>query len=293
MHWIQIILETSREQSEPLEDALLEQGALSVTYVDAGDQPLFEPDPGETPLWDAVRLVGLFPAETDMKQVITTLSRIFGDKFPKHRTEILEDKDWVREWMDQFQPMPFGERLWIVPSWTKAPDPDAVNLMLDPGLAFGTGTHATTSLCLQWLDAHPPQDQLVIDYGCGSGVLGIAALLLGADQMLGIDIDPQALIATRQNAEQNGIGEDRYNVYLPNQAPEQQAETVLANILAGPLVELSSDIGARVKAGGKLILSGILSNQAQMVMDAYQDRFDFEAVAEQDGWVRLVGTKHS
>jgi len=293
MHWIQIILETSREQCGSLEDALLDQGALSVTYVDAGDQPLFEPDPGETPLWDAVRLVGLFPAEAPMESVIAQLKNLYGDKFPKHRTEILEDKDWIREWMDQFQPMQFGERLWIVPSWTKPPQPDAVNLMLDPGLAFGTGTHATTSLCLQWLDAHPPENLSVIDYGCGSGVLGIAALLLGCNAMCGIDIDPQALTATRQNAEQNGISEDQYGVYLPAQAPHEVADMVLANILAGPLMTLSEDISSRVKPGGNLIMSGILASQAQDVIAAYQAEFDFEAVAEQDGWVRLAGTKRS
>jgi len=291
MHWIQIILETSREQCGSLEDALLDQGALSVTYVDAGDQPLFEPDPGETPLWDAVRLVGLFPAEAPMETVIAQLKNLYGDKFPKHRTEILEDKDWIREWMDQFQPMQFGERLWIVPSWTKPPQPDAVNLMLDPGLAFGTGTHATTSLCLQWLDANSPENLSVIDYGCGSGVLGIAALLLGCNSMCGIDIDPQALIATRQNAEQNGITDEQYNVFLPGQAPHEEADMVLANILAGPLITLAGDISSRVKSGGHLILSGILSSQAQDVLAAYQAEFDFEPVAEQDGWVRLAGTK--
>jgi len=292
MHWIQIILETSREQTETLEDALLEQGALSVTYVDAGDQPLFEPDPGETPLWDAVRLVGLFPAEADMQAVVAQLKDQLGDQLPKHRTEILEDKDWIREWMDQFQPMQFGERLWIVPSWTKPPEPEAVNLMLDPGMAFGTGTHATTALCLQWLDAHSPQGLSVIDYGCGSGVLGIAALLLGCDSMCGIDIDPQALIATHQNAEQNGISKHQYRVFLPAQAPHESADMVLANILAGPLMSLADDISSRVKPGGKLVLSGILSSQAQNVIDAYAQDFDFEPIAEQDGWVRLAATKH-
>lgn len=292
MHWIQIILETSRQDCESLEDSLLAQGALAVTYVDAGDQPLFEPDPGETPLWDAVRLVGLFPADAAMESITDQLTTTFGDTLPKYRIEILEDKDWIREWMDQFQPMKFGNRLWIVPSWTQAPEPDAVNLMLDPGLAFGTGTHATTSLCLQWLDAHPPEKLSVIDYGCGSGVLGIAALLLGCESMCGIDIDPQALLATRQNAEQNGIREDQYNVYLPAQAPHETADLVLANILAGPLITLSDDISSRVNAGGHLILSGILSTQAQDVLAAYQAEFDFEPVAEQDGWVRLAGKKH-
>jgi len=291
MHWIQIVLDTSREQCEALEDALLEQGALSVTYVDAGDQPLFEPDPGETPLWDAVRLVGLFPADAPMESITGQLKSRFGETMPKHRTEILEDKDWVREWMDQFQPMKFGQRLWIVPSWTEPPEPDAVNLMLDPGLAFGTGTHATTSLCLQWLDAHSPEKLSVIDYGCGSGVLGIAALLLGCETMCGIDIDPQALLATRQNAEQNNISADRYAVYLPGQAPHEEADMVLANILAGPLMTLSEDISSRVKPGGHLILSGILASQAQDVITAYQSEFDFEPIAELDGWVRLAGIK--
>lgn len=291
MHWIQIILETSRQDCEPLEDSLIELGALAVTYVDAADQPLFEPGPGETPLWDAVRLVGLFPADAPMETVTDQLKIQFGEAMPKHRTEILEDKDWIREWMDQFQPMKFGQRLWIVPSWTTPPEPDAVNLMLDPGLAFGTGTHATTSLCLQWLDANTPENLSVIDYGCGSGVLGIAALLLGCNTMCGIDIDPQALIATRQNAEQNGISEAQYSIYLPAQAPHEVADMVLANILAGPLITLAEDISSRVKPHGHLVLSGILSTQAQEVLAAYQGQFDFEAIAEQDGWVRLAGRK--
>ncbi|EGG99013.1 Ribosomal protein L11 methyltransferase [gamma proteobacterium IMCC2047] len=164
--------------------------------------------------------------------------------------------------------------------------------MLDPGMAFGTGTHATTALCLQWLDAHSPQGLSVIDYGCGSGVLGIAALLLGCDSMCGIDIDPQALIATHQNAEQNGISKNQYRVFLPAQAPHESADMVLANILAGPLMSLADDISSRVKPGGKLVLSGILSSQAQNVIDAYAQDFDFEPIAEQDGWVRLAGTKH-
>ena len=291
MHWIQIILETSRQDCEPLEDSLLELGALAVTYVDAADQPLFEPGPGETPLWDAVRLVGLFPADAPMEAITGQLKTQLGEAMPKHRIEILEDKDWIREWMDQFHPMRFGQRLWIVPSWTTPPEPDAVNLMLDPGLAFGTGTHATTSLCLQWLDANTPENLSVIDYGCGSGVLGIAALLLGCRTMCGIDIDPQALLATRQNAEQNGISEDQYSIYLPAQAPHEVVDMLLANILAGPLMTLADDISSRVKPGGHLVLSGILSTQAQEVLAAYQNEFDFEPVAEQDGWVRLAGKK--
>ncbi|WP_304164864.1 50S ribosomal protein L11 methyltransferase, partial [Lonsdalea britannica] len=201
MPWIQLKINTSGAHAEPLGDALVESGAVSVTFQDTHDTPVFEPLPGETRLWGDTDVIGLYDAETDMKVVVAILEQepLLGAGF-KHKIEQLEDKDWEREWMDNFHPMQFGERLWICPSWRDIPDPNAVNVMLDPGLAFGTGTHPTTALCLQWLDGLDLQGKTVIDFGCGSGILAIAALKLGAARAIGIDIDPQAIQASRDNA---------------------------------------------------------------------------------------------
>lgn len=194
--------------------------------------------------------------------------------------------------MDNFHPMRFGRRLWIVPSWHAAPEPGAVNLLLDPGLAFGTGTHPTTALCLEWLDAQTLAGEQVLDFGCGSGILAIAALLLGADHAIGTDIDIQAIEASRDNAKRNGIAEDRFALYLPEQLPAGQSDTVVANILAGPLVALAPQIIERVKPGGRLALSGILAEQADDVRAAYADAFRLDPTAEKDGWVRISGTRY-
>lgn len=193
--------------------------------------------------------------------------------------------------MDNFHPMRFGQRLWIVPSWHAAPEPDAVNLLLDPGLAFGTGTHPTTALCLEWLDAQPLDGMQVLDFGCGSGILAIAALLLGAEHAVGTDIDVQALEASRDNAGRNGIDPARLPLYLPEQLPQGQADVVVANILAGPLVDLAPRIIERVKPGGRLALSGILLEQAEEVRSAYTSQFDLDPTAEKDGWVRITGVR--
>lgn len=193
--------------------------------------------------------------------------------------------------MDNFQPMRFGRRLWIVPSWHAAPEPQAVNLLLDPGLAFGTGTHPTTALCLEWLDGQQLEGCSVIDFGCGSGILAIAALLLGAPQAVGTDIDPQALEASRDNASRNGIDPARFPVYLPADMPQQQADVVVANILAGPLVALAAQITTLVRGGGRLALSGILAEQAEEVRAAYAEAFDLDPTAVKDGWVRISGVK--
>ena len=232
MPWIQIKINSTGEHAEPLSDALMESGAVSVTFQDTHDNPVYEPLPGETRLWGDTDVIGLFDAETEMEDVVAELSQhpLLGSGF-RHKIEQIEDKDWEREWMDNFHPMRFGERLWICPSWRDVPDPDAVNVMLDPGLAFGTGTHPTTSLCLTWLDGLDLAGKTVIDFGCGSGILAIAALKLGAAQAIGIDIDPQAIQASRDNAERNGVA-DRLSLYLPHQQPENlQADVVVANIL--------------------------------------------------------------
>ena len=291
MPWLQVRLAITPEQAETYEDALLEVGAVSVTFMDAEDQPIFEPDLGTTPLWSHTHLLALFEANTDETALIAHLQLLCGGSLPEHHVERIEDQDWERSWMDNFQPMRFGQRLWIVPSWHAAPEPDAVNLLLDPGLAFGTGTHPTTALCLEWLDGQDLNDCTVIDFGCGSGILAIAALLLGAPQAIGTDIDPQALEASRDNAGRNGIDPARFPVYLPADLPQQPADVVVANILAGPLVSLAPQITALVKDGGRLALSGILAEQAEEVRAAYAGAFDLDPTATKDGWVRISGVK--
>ncbi|MCT8352323.1 MULTISPECIES: 50S ribosomal protein L11 methyltransferase [Photorhabdus] len=292
MPWIQLRLNTTGQLAESLGDTLMENGAVSVTFQDSHDNPVFEPLPGETRLWGDTDVIGLYDAETDMKAVISQLEQVpqLGEGFI-HKIEQLEDKDWEREWMDNFHPMRFGNRLWICPSWRDVPDPDAVNVMLDPGLAFGTGTHPTTSLCLQWLDRLNLEGKTVIDFGCGSGILAIAALKLGATHAIGIDIDPQAIQASRDNAERNGVLE-RLTLYLAKDAPtDLESDVVIANILAGPLRELAPVIGALPKPGGLLGLSGILTNQAESVIQAYTDKFVIDPVAEQEEWCRISGVK--
>lgn len=291
MPWLQVRLAITPEQAETYEDALLEVGAVSVTFMDAEDQPIFEPDLGTTPLWTHTHLLALFEADTDEANLVAHLELLTGGTLPEHQIERIEDQDWERSWMDNFQPMRFGRRLWIVPSWHEAPEPDAVNLLLDPGLAFGTGTHPTTALCLEWLDGQDLADCEVLDFGCGSGILAIAALLLGARQAVGTDIDPQALEASRDNALRNGIDPARFPVYLPADLPVKPAELVVANILAGPLVSLAPQITSLVAPGGRLALSGILAEQAEEVRTAYADAFDLDPTAEKDGWVRISGVR--
>ncbi|MEW5973213.1 MAG: 50S ribosomal protein L11 methyltransferase [Pseudomonadota bacterium] len=285
MPWHQITLTTPRDQAEALEDTLLELGAVSVTLQDAADVPVLEPLPGETPLWPEVNVVGLFEDEADTAEIDSALAShgISGGAWV-----YVEDQDWERAWMDQFQPLRFGERLWIVPSWIEAPEPDAVNILLDPGLAFGTGTHPTTALCLEWLDGADMADKTMLDYGCGSGILAIAALKLGASEAWGIDIDPQALTATRDNASRNGIAAERLHTGLPSALPkDSRFDVLLANILMGPLIELAPTLSAHVKLGGALVLSGLLAEQAGGVMEAYAETFAFDPPAFKDGWARL------
>ena len=292
MPWIQIKINTSGAHAEEIGDALIESGAVSVTFQDTHDNPVYEPLPGETRLWGDTDAIGLFDAETDMQQVIGMLEQQPqpGPGF-RYKIEQIEDKDWEREWMDNFHPMCFGKRLWICPSWREVPDPGAVNVMLDPGLAFGTGTHPTTSLCLNWLDSQDLTGKTVIDFGCGSGILAIAALKLGARHAIGIDIDPQAIQASRDNAERNGVS-DKLDLYLPHQQPPGlSADVVVANILAGPLRELAPLIGVLPVSGGKLALSGVLASQADDVCSAYTDKFVLDPVAEKEEWCRITGQR--
>ena len=287
MPWIQLRINTTSDLAESISEQLEESGAVSVTFQDTFDNPVFEPLPGETKLWGNTDVVGLYDAETDIDE----LKSILNLEQYSYKIEQLEDKDWEREWMDNFHPMQFGKRLWICPSWREIPDPNAVNVMLDPGLAFGTGTHPTTALCLTWLDSLDLNNKIVIDYGCGSGILAIAALKLGAARVIGIDIDPQAIQASHDNAERNKVSE-KIELYLAKDIPNNlQADVVVANILAGPLKELKPQISKLVKPSGELGLSGILANQSQSVYDAYQTEFVLDPVIEQDEWCRITGKK--
>ncbi|OCG01202.1 50S ribosomal protein L11 methyltransferase [Gilliamella sp. wkB112] len=288
MPWIQLRINTTNDLAEHISEQLDESGAVSVTFEDTYDTPVFEPLPGETKLWGNTDVIGLYDAQTDINQ----LKAVLNLEQYSYKIEQLEDKDWEREWMDNFHPMQFGKRLWICPSWREVPDPSAVNVMLDPGLAFGTGTHPTTALCLTWLDSLDLHNKLVIDYGCGSGILAIAALKLGAKQVIGIDIDPQAIQASRDNAERNNVSE-KLSLYLAKDLPDNlQADVVVANILAGPLKELEPQISKLVKSNGQLGLSGILATQAPAVSSAYQPHFVLDPVVEQQEWCRITGKKN-
>lgn len=291
MSWLQLRLAITPEQAESLEDKLLELGAVSVTFMDAEDQPIFEPDLGTTPLWSNTHLLALFEADTDGSALLQHLQLLWQGELPQHELEQIEDQDWERSWMDNFHPMRFGQRLWIVPSWHAAPEPEAVNLLLDPGLAFGTGTHPTTALCLEWLDGQQLEGKRVIDFGCGSGILAIAALLLGATHAVGTDIDVQALEASRDNAQRNRIDDQRFDLYLPENMPQQPAEVVVANILAGPLVSLAPQLAKLVLPGGLIALSGILAEQTEDILEAYKKYFELDPVANQDGWIRVSGRR--
>lgn len=292
MSWLQVRLAIQPKQAAQWEDSLFELGAISVSFMDAEDQPIYEPDLGTTPLWTHTHLLALFEGDVDPQVLHQHLQLLGGAQTPELQMEKINDQDWERNWMVNFQPMKFGQRLWIIPSWHTPPEPDAVNVILDPGLAFGTGTHATTALCLEWLSNQPIEGCNVLDFGCGSGILAIAAKLLGAAQLTCTDIDSQALEATRDNANRNGIAEQDLLVYLPENMPQQQFDVVLANILAGPLVELAPQLINYTRPGGRIALSGILAEQAQEVRDAYSQHFDLAPTVDKDGWVCISGVRH-
>lgn len=295
MPWIQLQIPADPDNADQLEDLLMEMGADAVSMEDAADQPIFEPDPGTTPLWSDTRVTGLFDADQDIDRLCADVQDAWHQRtqqsLPDIEVTLVEDKDWERAWMDDFRPLKFGQRLWIVPSWHDAPDPQAANLLLDPGLAFGTGTHPTTALCLEWLDSADVRDRQIIDYGCGSGILALAALLLGADHAIGVDTDAQALEASRDNARRNQVADRRFDLYLPGEEPDTRADILLANILAGPLVELAPTLAGKVRPGGHLVLSGILAQQAREVMAAYEPWFVMDEPEQREEWIRLTGRR--
>ena len=292
MPWLQLKFATEQAQVDEVSDYMMALGALSITYEDAEDNPILEPLPGETPLWQALIVTALFDATVDTTATLNEIKQSAHTSAIQNPTfEALEDKDWERAWMDSFHPMQFGQRLWIVPSWRQPPEPDAVNLLLDPGLAFGTGTHPTTSLCLQWLDGADLTDKSVLDYGCGSGILAIAAVLLGAKQVTAIDIDPQALTATLDNMQRNNIAEHLIERGQPELAEGKTYNLVVANILAGPLKQLAPSIASKVSEEGELVLSGLLAEQAEEISQVYEKWFTMKPAIIEGDWIRLEGIK--
>lgn len=270
---------------ENLSDDLQRCGALSITLRDEHDNPVLEPAPGETPLWPDIIVDALFDDQPQQKAAINSLKQHYASlRF--HCSEIA-DKDWQRAWMDDFHPICFGERLWVCPSWTEPPEPNAVNLMLDPGLAFGSGTHPTTALCLGYLDGCSFDGKTVIDYGCGSGILAIASLILGADKVYAVDIDEQALIATKANAENNRVNLTQLSISYPDDI-SQKADLVMANILAGPLLELKQRFKTLIKPNGLLVMSGILQEQISTVVEHYSDDFVIQEQKLQDDWGLII-----
>jgi ribosomal protein L11 methyltransferase len=292
MAWHQLSLVTDEVTAPQLSDFFSELGAVSVTYSDAEDEPVYEPAIDQTQIWSNTRVTALFELDTDPGVVQTLVFNEFiGHPLTNWTEEVLQDQVWERAWMEHFKPMLFADKLWICPSGQERDEVGKVCMTLDPGLAFGTGTHPTTALCLEWLAGHDLQQKVVIDYGCGSGILAVAALLLDATHAHGVDIDPQALTATQYNAEKNAVL-DRISYYLPEQFTPITADVVVANILAKPLIELSAVIAALVKPGGQLILSGILNEQAEAVAEAYrQQGLEVAQPVSQEDWCRLDAGK--
>lgn len=289
--WIQIKIRTTNSFSDAVAELLEQLGALAVSYTDAEDSPILEPKPGERRLWPNTEVTGLLDKGTDPEPILAKLKAILGDHIPMAATH-LEDKNWIRAWMDQFKPLKFGSHLWICPSWLKVEEENSVVVMLDPGLAFGTGTHPTTALCLGYLDSLDLKDKLVLDYGCGSGILAIAALKLGAKKAMGVDIDEQALQASLENAKRNDVA-DKLELIMgtDKKLDLPKSEITVANILAGPLAQLEPIIADLTASGGLLALSGILTEQADEVMEAYSKDFVMNKVKDKDGWALLTGTR--
>ncbi len=294
-HWLQVALIADRDETEAVEAALQEAGALSLTLEDAGGEARFHAQaaPEDPELWRCNRVVGLFPPATDPQAVLARLRRTLGE-LPPHEIAPLPERDWERAWLDRFRPLRFGRRLWICPGGTTPPDPEAVPVFLDPGLAFGTGTHPTTAMCLEWLEAwmgdRSPQAPIVLDYGCGSGILALAAVKLGAARAWAVDVDPQALEATAANAARNGVAQ-RVHTATPEALPPLAAHCLLANILADPLRELAPRLAALLRPGTPLVLSGILDHQGEAVVAAYRPWFQHFETTARGEWLRITARR--
>ena len=294
--WQEWVVETYSHLVEPLEEWLFEQGALAVSLEDNADEPLIEPGPGETPLWQNVKVTALFTGSINLSPIKQTLPSSLLAGNSRNDISTLEDRDWERVWMEDFTPIQMGPRLWICPSWTPPPEEALVPVLLDPGLAFGTGTHATTAMCLNALDGLIRGSERVVDFGCGSGILAIAALKLGAGCALGVDNDPQAVVASRDNAQRNDIDTDDFTVVMPDDGViaqwDDSADLMVANILAGPLVELADQLIRLTASGGTILLTGVLEAQAPELIERYRS-VNLEVNQQRDGWVLLEGQKPS
>jgi len=291
MGWRQVVIVVGASDAGRVEEILAAQGALAVTLSDAADDPVLEPLPGETPLWRSTCLTALFADTTDTLPLQAALESAFHPaEPPPWRVETLEDRDWAREWQKTFRPMRFGRRLWVCPLEAEPRDTDSVVLRMDPGLAFGTGTHATTALCLERLDSLDLNETRVLDMGCGSGILAIGAILLGARAALAVDIDPQAITATMNNARENRV-DDRLTAVLDQDDPGGRFDIVIANILAKPLADMAAALSSRVGGGGMLVLSGILESQCPGVRQQYERWIRFEPPQLRDGWACLSGRR--
>ncbi|MDR0244341.1 MAG: 50S ribosomal protein L11 methyltransferase [Burkholderia sp.] len=296
MSYRELVVELAREHAEALSDALLDLGALSVSVEDADadtpdEQPLFG-EPGLVPdrtAWQHSRVVALLSADHEPAVLLAAAANEIGiADTPKFVVREVEEQDWVRLTQSQFEPIPIGERIWVVPSWHDAPDPDALVLELDPGLAFGTGSHPTTRLCMEWLEQSVKPGQSVLDYGCGSGILAILAKKCGANPVIGIDIDPQAVESARQNSERNRAD---VTYGLPDACPDGEFDIVVANILSNPLKLMASMLASKVRPGGRIALSGVLARQADEVAAVYARYVDISVWREHEGWVCLAGTR--
>lgn len=292
MDWRQFTMNLESLEAGQVEDVFTRHGALSVTLSDAGDNPVLEPAPGETPLWPDTRISAIFSTDADLQSLCDDLLKSFGlDRLPANDTELIEDRVWEREWLRDFRPLSFGNRLWVSPHGMSVEQDNATVVWLDPGLAFGTGTHETTALCLEWLDGLDLEGKSVLDIGCGSGILSIAAIKLGARMACGVDTDPQAIAASRQNAIDNGVPDD---LRLSSRIDDfsQQYDVVVANILADTLIDLADAISKRTVHGGKLALSGILAQQVDDVSSRFTRWITPDPPVVRNNWARISGTRH-
>jgi len=292
MAWWQISVQCTDDELEQTEDILLSLGALCITMSDAQDSPIYEPLPGETPVWPYMTMTGMFQQNRHDEALYEKLLELLPDhqSATAHRS-VLEEQNWERVHLQHFKPIRCAQNLWIVPSWLQPPDPEAIIIRLDPGMAFGTGSHPTTALCLAWMAHNNFNNQSVIDYGCGSGILSIAACKLGASRVFGVDIDPQAVDASLENSRRNDINQDRLRVSLVCDLKVDKVDLLIANILSGPLVELAPKFASMIKPGGKILLSGILKTQVNDIKCAYQSCFNLEPESTREDWVMISGTR--
>ncbi|NOX43111.1 MAG: 50S ribosomal protein L11 methyltransferase [Gammaproteobacteria bacterium] len=299
--WLQLKIHTSDKYVDVLSDALSDLGASAVTFIDNADEPIYEPDLGTTPFWQQTTVVGLFASDIDTESVIAQLRLKVGEDIAlTWSSERLKDRVWEKAWMDHFDPIKFGENLWICPSWRAIPDPQGINILLDPGLAFGTGTHPTTALCLEALSRRSLNHTKVIDYGCGSGILAIASIKLGASNAWCIDNDPQALIATKENAKKNNVEKkcqlymaDAFSRLCSQHDSTVRADLLIANILAKPLTELAAYFSLLLNHGAEIMLSGILENQEQEIVQAYKPWFDITDVSKAEEWLCIEAKRRN